>query len=61
MGAAVPVPAGAIPFAVSALPSIAKRMRPTLRCPRYVARLLVRTDGSALRHHVSMKRSKDTE
>ena len=45
MGVAALVPAA---FAVFALPSIAKRMRPTLRCPRYVARLLVRTDGSAL-------------
>ena len=43
-------PAGAIAFAaVFARPSIARRVQPTLRCPHYVARLLVGTDGSASR------------
>ena len=50
LGVTALAPAGAIAFAaVFARPSIARRVQPTLRCPHYVSRLLVGTDGSASR------------
>jgi hypothetical protein len=61
MGVTVLVPAGAIAFAAFARLSIAKRVQPTLRCPHYVAHLLVGTDGSASHHPVLAKQSKGTK
>jgi len=50
MGVIALVPAGAFAFAVSALPSTAKRLLPILACQRCAARLLVGTGGPIVGH-----------
>ena len=49
------VPAGAFAFAVFALPSIAKRVPPTLACQRCGGRPLAGTGDSTSRHRILTK------